>query len=247
MFGPIEVRTTNKRLIYLNGQCQGGMWMRGMEPSDVSPVDYVGGWFMALASHPQASALMLGLGSGSGPIAALTNFPDAVMTVVEIDPAMIDLAVRAFPQLDELQNSGRLEIINADASEFLTDCGPYDVCLYDIYAGGPEVLEHALPAACACADAVYVNAIDDENATSLSRLIELMVSLGRPQPDVYRVHDGHGMANWIVVSDPDMDVQLVDAFEPYADRAENLPVSMSRRAYQRLLSQRVDFGSASKT
>lgn len=81
--------------------------------------------------------LMLGGGAFAYPKFALTAHEDMRMDVVEIDPAIVDIARRWF-FLDELeQRAGeRLAIHTTDACGFLEACDTrYDVIINDLFAG----------------------------------------------------------------------------------------------------------------
>lgn len=85
--------------------------------------------------------LMLGGGAFAYPRHALTAHEDVRMDVVEIDPAIVELARRWF-YLDELEACAgdRLSIRIGDALDYLATCGKsYDVIINDLFASGEAV------------------------------------------------------------------------------------------------------------
>lgn len=88
---------------------------------------------------PQAHRiLMLGGGAFSYPKHVLTTYPQVEMDVVEIDPAVIDIARRHF-YLDELEREcgSRLSVFACDGMDFLRSATPgsYDAIINDCFAG----------------------------------------------------------------------------------------------------------------
>lgn len=82
---------------------------------------------LALVERPRA-ALLLGLGGGAMLRHLAAYLPDCAVTVVERDPAVIDLARRFFHVTQE--------IVEADAQEMVADAtAAYDVILADLYDG----------------------------------------------------------------------------------------------------------------
>ena len=82
---------------------------------------------LALVERPRA-ALLLGLGGGAMLRHLAAYVPDCAVTLVERDPAVIDLARRFFHVTHE--------IVEADAQEMVADAaGAYDVILADLYDG----------------------------------------------------------------------------------------------------------------
>jgi len=107
------------------------MVVGGLEQSGA----FIGGiWKKALkkVSHsPFAIRHSLILGLGGGTVAQLVNkfWPDAKMVGVEIDPAVIRFGKKYF-NLDKISN---LEIVNADAVEWVEKRGKFDLILIDVY------------------------------------------------------------------------------------------------------------------
>ena len=88
---------------------------------------------------PQARRiLMLGGGAFSYPKHVLATHPQVEMDVVEIDPAVIDIARRHF-YLDELEREcgGRLSVFACDGMDFLRNAAPgsYNAIINDCFAG----------------------------------------------------------------------------------------------------------------
>ena len=90
-----------------------------------------------MAKGDARNVLMLGGGAFAYPRFALTAHEDMRMDVVEIDPAIVDLARRWFflRELEELVGE-RLAIHTVDAHGFLESCTErYDVIVTDLFAG----------------------------------------------------------------------------------------------------------------
>ena len=86
---------------------------------------------LALALKPDAKrVLVLGLGGGAIPKRWWHDYPDMRIDVVEIDPAVIDVASRYFG----LPDDPRLRVVNQDARRFVqTSRDAYDVVIVDCY------------------------------------------------------------------------------------------------------------------
>lgn len=170
MFGEAQVFNveasdgTPLRMLYIGDGFQSATFVgpRRMEP----PFAYCRAFDRLLEIKPNARrVLMLGGGAFSYPKHALTSYPQLQMDVVEIDPAVIDIARRHF-FLDELEQQcgSRLQVFAADGLEFLRDVEPgtYDAIINDCFAGivqdapllsakGMRLTQRAL-----CADGVYL-------------------------------------------------------------------------------------------
>ena len=82
-------------------------------------LEYARNMLAALAFCPQTqSCLVLGLGGGSIPRMLLAARPQVKVEAVEIDPAVVQLAVRYF----DIRSLTRLKIHMEDAAEFLKRC-----------------------------------------------------------------------------------------------------------------------------
>jgi spermidine synthase len=96
-------------------------------------LEYARHMLAALAFCPQAqSCLVLGLGGGSIPRMLLAACPQMEIEAVEIDPAVVELAVRYF----DIHALPRLAIHLEDAAGFLKRCrSRYGVVVVDTYLG----------------------------------------------------------------------------------------------------------------
>lgn len=96
-------------------------------------LEYAQNALAALAFNPKArSFLVLGLGGGSIPRMMLAARPGIAIDVVEIDPAVVELARRFF-HLDALPHC---RVFVDDAAAFLARCADnYDVMILDAYIG----------------------------------------------------------------------------------------------------------------
>lgn len=110
------------------------------------PFEYYRAFERAVSAKGDAhDILMLGGGAFAYPKHALIAHPGLRMDVVEIDPAIIDLARRWF-FLDELERRAgeRLHILTGDAHTYLATCGKtYDVIVNDLFASAQAVADFA--------------------------------------------------------------------------------------------------------
>lgn len=148
MFGQAEVFTMNTddgtpvRVLYVGGGFQSATYLgrRRMEPV----FEYYRGFdHMFDAGIPIEHVLMLGGGGYSYPKHLLSTTQDSpAIDVVEIDPAIVDIARRHF-FVDELerehgpQGSGRLRSFTQDGLDYLRQApqGFYDVVINDSFGG----------------------------------------------------------------------------------------------------------------
>ena len=96
-------------------------------------LEYARNMLAALAFCPQAqSCLVLGLGGGSIPRMLLTACSQIEVDAVEIDPTVVELAVRYF----DIRALPRFKIHLEDAAGFLKRCtSQYGVVVVDTYLG----------------------------------------------------------------------------------------------------------------
>ena len=96
-------------------------------------LEYARNMLAALAFCPQAqSCLVLGLGGGSIPRMLLRALPQIEVDAVEIDPAVVELAVTYF----DIRALPRLAIHLEDAAGFLKRCtSRYGIVIVDAYLG----------------------------------------------------------------------------------------------------------------
>ena len=96
-------------------------------------LEYARNMLAALAFCPHArSCLILGLGGGSIPRMLLKARPQIEVDAVEIDPAVVDLAVKYF----DIHALPRLTVHQEDGAGFLSRCtSQYGVIVVDTYLG----------------------------------------------------------------------------------------------------------------
>lgn len=252
-FGTILVTDgTKSRRLYINGELQGGAYfVPGADtvdpalsgPGPVSEAKYALGWLIAGKLNPRGSLVMVGLGSGAGVTQLLANFPDVDITVIEIDPAIIAVASKCYPLLDYYADLGRLNIVEADAREYLeASDSRWDAGLADAYAGkGYDMETHYFPQLCRRCMSLYVNVISKFAGENFLKLIELMEEGGHPvsaffQPN--QMADG-GIntkveSNWLLASD-DLDISDLQGWQPFPQYTEEA-VGEVRRYWKQMLA-----------
>lgn len=255
-FGTIQVVQRNgSQALLLNGQTQGSVFLDPpasvVDPSltgagPVSTCAYPYGWLLGGIANPFASALMIGLGSGAGAVQFLFNFPDADLTVVEIDPVMAEVALRAFPLLDYYINQGRLNIVLADAKTYcLAAPEKFDVGFADGYDGSTSfaLITDYLPALQKCCNDVVLNVIDSAAAKHIAAIIDLFKANGPPIRYAMRAthpglaHTSLPKANYILTT-IDVSWQDADAFLPFASlTGEN--VDFAKACWSLMIAQPV--------
>jgi tetratricopeptide (TPR) repeat protein len=102
---------------------------------------YTIGLLIPAALHQNGQGLLLGLGSGIGPTLLLSAFPKLRLTVVEIDPTVVQLARQYFPLVDYYISEGRLDLVLSDAFDYVEDQlkpKAFDFAMLDLYQGDPE-------------------------------------------------------------------------------------------------------------
>jgi hypothetical protein len=171
MFGELLVCDEDAcRSLWCDAQCLGSLYLEpDGEPGPIPESPYVLGWMAAVGPRGQSQrVLMGGLGCGAGVMTIFHHRPDTFMTVVEIDPVVVDVARRHFPELGKLEASGKLQIIEAAIEEWLlTTDACWEVALLDCYAENADArcdggLLNLLRTR---ADSVWLNVVDDERGT----------------------------------------------------------------------------------
>jgi spermidine synthase len=86
---------------------------------------------LPFAYRPQTRrVLYIGLGGGSAPKRTWRDFPSTRLDVVELDPAVVDVAYEFF----ELPRDPRLRVVTEDGRRFLaTNEGPWDTIVIDAF------------------------------------------------------------------------------------------------------------------
>ena len=247
--GMIHVRDNDgARELLIGNQVQGGCHLAptaaSVEPTLTGPGPipssrYQAGWLIAGADTPSGQALMLGLGSGSGAIALLSEFPELTLIVVERDPVIVQCALQGFPLLDHYQNLGRLHIVESCAWAYLESVTEdFSMILVDLYLGSNASAHNKeLYKLCvARTDKVWVNHIgarDDE----LTALLDNFDEAGQPVAWMFQCAeswDTPGPRNIIVTTSP-VDVSAVDSYVPYARNIVVSSATAARSWYNDLL------------
>lgn len=237
MFGPITVRDTPvSRELLINNQRQGSVFLEPSaavvdpkysedDPGPVSESGYTLGWLHAGAMHRNGSGLMIGLGSGAGVVQTLYCFPGIDLTVVEIDPVMVEVALEAYPLLQEYADQGRLNIVVEDANTYLRS--RYDVWDFgcaDAYIGTNEAVIDYFPIFCDRSDYLYVNCIDHLGGSNMHRTMDVMLEKKKPAVDVFKATppgyfdraNYNTRSNWILTSE-EPNWAILHDFIPFAD------------------------------
>lgn len=86
----------------------------------------------AMVAHPDPRKILVIGGGDGGTIRELLRYPVEKISLVEIDPDVIEVSKRFFPNLSHSLNSEKLEIINSDGAEFLKDSPEiFDIIIVD--------------------------------------------------------------------------------------------------------------------
>lgn len=121
-----------QRVLQSDGVVHGGVDVATEAPNLARP-NYWSTLGAAWLVAPEARRVaILGLGAGDGARYLTSRFPQVTVDVVEIDPAMLDVAQRYF----FFRTTPRLSVTLADARRFLVDREQtWDVILADTYIG----------------------------------------------------------------------------------------------------------------
>jgi hypothetical protein len=232
-FGTILVTDGPKsRRLYINRELQGGaLFYPGADtvapelsgPGPVSEAKYALGWLIAGKANPMGSFLMIGLGSGAGATQLLANFPEVDLTVVEIDPAMVEAATTSFPLLNYYADQGRLNIVVQDAKDFFEEHDwQWDAGLADAYTGQSYDLETGyFPGLCRSCLSLYVNVIGKFADDAFLRVADLMDEYGHQPMAFFQPNqlaeggiNADVISNWMLVSD-DLDIYTLSQWQPF--------------------------------
>lgn len=143
LFGPISVGrdlSANTCWMRIQNEIEGQVFLNDEgQPSAIAASPYFYGFVIPAWHFSTSHGLMLGLGAGIGATLLLTLFPALSLTVVEIDPQVIDLSRRYFPLVSFYENQGRLRIIQQDAREYLSrENQAFSFALLDIFCGNED-------------------------------------------------------------------------------------------------------------
>lgn len=235
-FGPLVVQDSDRaRELTLNGQVQGGAYLApgaavvkaGLQgPGPVSTCLYSQGWLAAAAGHPRGTVLMVGLGSGAGPVSVLFNFSEISVDVVEIDPVMVTEARKWVPLLDHYIDQGRLRIHVADAKDFVSAPETkWDLLCSDGYTGGNSLAvggkDHGFYRnARKCCGEIWLNWIGVANGIRMMQEFDALGAEGWSPERIYvpgaqLYPDLSRPRNWILTSEIP-GAEALDSFQPYA-------------------------------
>lgn len=232
-FGPITVvDDAGQRSLNINGERQGALLLSPSAneysedlpedaPGPVSSSLYTDGWYLPGIADPYGSGVMVGLGSGAGAMSLLANFPEVDLTVIEIDPAIVDVANEYFPMLEYYQDRGRLEIIEADACEYLkTTPDTWGFGCGDAYTGTNRLVHDYIELLCQRCNRVYLNVIDRFNGPGFAQMLALMQRNGKYPQELFKVIPPAVQlpytcrSNWIFASHVP-DIQDLQDFTPF--------------------------------
>jgi hypothetical protein len=244
MFGPVWVfDRQGVRSLAIGSQVQGGsvLDVHG-DPGPIADSLYMNGWLMAGACRPDASGLMLGLGSGAGCTALLENFPDLDLTVVEIDPVVISVANTWFPLLARHQDSGRLRVVHADAADYVqasqAQGDRWDTGFVDAYQGQNELAVHdrELQAFMALVDNTWFNTIVVPGSPRHLAFRQLVRQNAQGLTREWDCQPGQapGLPHNLVCTNAKVDDQVLDSLEPY-ENYDGPGVDDARARYRQVL------------
>lgn len=257
MFGPIQVVDRgDARLLLLNGQTQGGSLLQppaasvdprlpSDAPGPLSSSAYTLGWVLAGLQNRYGSGVMIGLGSGAGVNELLYCCPDVDLTVIEIDPVMVDMALRGFPLLGYYLDRGRLDIKVASAEKYLREHNDvWDFGCADGYTGEQDLVADYLPELCVHVNNIYLNVIDRPDGPSMRNILQILDEQGKPAvemiralPPAYQTLPMSVRANWIVTNEP-VDVELAQSSDVFP--GDSMPEAVRRAAWDMFVSSTAD-------
>ena len=116
------------RYLRFDSSFQSGMYLDDPYSTRYPYTDYLQ---LALAYQPGARRILfVGLGGGSAPKRTWRDFPSTRLDVVELDPAVVDVAYEFFA----LPRDPRLRVVTEDGRRFLaTNDGPWDTIVIDAF------------------------------------------------------------------------------------------------------------------
>lgn len=186
---------------------------------------------------------MVGLGAGACTVALLSNFPDLDLTVVEIDPKVVELASQYFPLVGHYQDEGRLTIVTHDATEYLLqalmDEDQWDFGILDAYSGSndPHVPHELLTLAAETCQAIWLNVIDRPQGATVRHVQEVLTVAEKPIQFVAAANQPAflGVTN-LTLATQSPESETARKFIPYRDMS-GLGVDTARRHYQVVAEQ----------
>ena len=213
LFGPITVTQDNdKRYLFINNELQGQVFLdkKTSEPSLQSASIFADAWLIPAFHNPIAEVLIVGLGAGAGVLHLLNHFPDIKITVVEIDPVMIEVAIKYFPLLNQFKD--RLSIINQDICEFVeTNNKVFNFTCLDAFNGTevPAIVERDFYfKLMRFSDELWVNFIGNESDDYLRKIVEMdeLIRCVFPLSNT----NNNNKQNWVLTSRENFSDELME-------------------------------------
>lgn len=141
-FGPIHVFEDGGRRYLSFGEGEEQSCISLQQPH-VLQHEYTRAMLLPLLFRKPEQVLLFGLGGGALATSLLHALPDAAVTAVELRRAVIKASRRFF----QLPSDKRLQIVQADAGEFVeaAEAGCCDLLCSDIYSGEGMALQYFQP------------------------------------------------------------------------------------------------------
>ena len=229
-FGVLSVRDDDGvRSLWCDGICHGAAFLeptvvrggRRYRPGPVPDAPYQLGWLLPALALERGQVLMAGLGSGSGICVLLHHFPRLHVTVVEIDPAVVRLALTHLPLLGHHVALGRCTVVVAAFADYLSQHPDqhWDAALLDAYADDGE-LDHPtdlLRALRGRVDACWLNVAGQDGERARTAVERLSVAEWTPRVAAVVRFSDDGFAGNVLIGTATIDVARAAAFVPFAD------------------------------
>ena len=247
-FGLLSVRDSDgSRSLWCDGICHGAAFLepsvvrggRRFRPGPVPDAPYQLGWLLPAFALETGRVLMAGLGSGSGICVLLHHFPNLHVTVVEIDPAVVRLALAHLPLLGHHVAQGRCTVVEAAFADFLAQdpTGHWDAALLDAYADDGE-LDHStelLRSLQGRVDACWLNVAGQDGDRARVAVDRLSETGWTPRVAAVVRFNDDGFAGNVLIGTAAIDVARAAAFVPFAD-LDHPNVKRARADYAVLLA-----------
>jgi len=192
-------------------------------PGPISSSFFAAGFLLVGCLKPQGSGLVLGLGCAAGIVMSLACFPHLHLTVVEVDPTMVRMCLTFFPLVQHYLDAGRLEIVTADAQDFLlTNDRHFDFLQCDAYDGRSQLPDWFTSIAgvermAATAPLLSLNIMGQLNRPHLHQVLSRFDAVGRPIQMLYpglEIHQAETIpTNWLALTEAAI---VPDDFVPFA-------------------------------
>jgi hypothetical protein len=258
-FGQIAIEEDeDRRWLMIGNELEGGAFLQPsshdvssdipLGPGPVSDLPYSLAWLLAGTQHPSGEALMIGLGSGSGAIALLYNFPQLKVTVIEIEPNIIQLASQFFPLIPYYIASGRLQIIAADAASFITQWEKkFTFAMVDAFSGQGSLIltqQDFYQALIRLSKNLWINYLGVLDESAMQHLEQDLIALNlpinfklRPRLGSNRIpYNKTQIHNWVLGTQfPDLSKAI--SFKPYAALAnDDVVIKELQNSFRLMLS-----------